>query len=130
MSRALELHDSNVAQVLAEGDRLSIKFSEAYVHASEGTPGVSAGDGYLQPAALIFFGASWSGALSKLSGNLSDGIVEIDGRGLPLIPIPFNVSGKVNAELTFVSGEQLRISAQSVSCSIYGEARWVEAYAG
>ena len=130
MNRALELHDSNVAQVCGDGDRLSVQFSEAYVHASEGTLGVSAGDGYLQPAALVFVGASWSNVSPKLNGKLSDGTIEIDGRAVSLIPIPFDASGKVTAELVFVSGERLRISAQSVSCSVYGEASWVEAYAG
>ena len=130
MNRALELHDSNVAQVRGEGDRLSVQFSEGYVHASDGTPGVSAGDGYLQPATLVFAGASWSNDSPALNGKLSDGTIEIDGRTVPLIPIPFDASGKVTAELVFVSGERLRISAQSVSCSAHGEPRWVEAYAG
>lgn len=130
MNRALEFHDSEVASVSGNQERLTMSFSEAYVHSSSGVPGVSPGDGYVQPAKLVFSQVSWSGPLSEATGSVSDGVIRIDGKDFSLIPLPFEAEGAVTAEFTFVSGVRLSVRARAVHCSVYGDARWVEAFDG
>jgi hypothetical protein len=130
MNHALEFHDSEVASVSGDQERLTMSFSEAYVHSSPGVPGVAPGDGYIQPAKLVFSQVSWSGPLSEAAGSLSDGVIRTDSGNFSLIPLPFEAEGDITAEFTFVSGVRLSIRARAVHCSVYGDARWVEAYDG
>jgi len=130
MKTALEFHDSIVSDTSAVGPNLVVTFSEAYIHRSTGEPGVSAGDGFMQPAELIFSGASWSGALHEARGAISDAYILVADQQLTLLPIPFIATSVVAAEFSFVSGSVLKVTATSASCSVAGTARWVERYAG
>ena len=130
MNASIEFHDSKVK--LAEGinGTFRLLFSAAYVHRSEGRPGVDAGAGYVQPAEVVFSSASWSEPTAACVGNLSDGWVSVDGEKLSLVPLPFSASGLVSAEFVFESGAVLSVSASSIACSPTGEPRYVENYAG
>jgi len=130
MNQSLELHDSTVSIVHVLGGDLIISFSDAYVHRSFGEPGISAGEGYVQPAELIFSLASWSGELCDARGTISDGHVSIAGQHLSLLPLPFTSRSAVTAELAFASGALLKVSASSVVCKANGAARFVESYSG
>lgn len=55
-NRAVELHDSQVISVRLEGGTCVIELA-AYVHDSDGTPGVDAGTGWTQAAQLTLHGA-------------------------------------------------------------------------
>jgi len=44
MSSAIEIHDSSLTSIAKHGDLLELRF-RAYIHTSEGTPGVNAGTG-------------------------------------------------------------------------------------
>ena len=130
MNEALEFHDSSVSSVRAVDGDLVVAFSEAYVHRSVGEPGVSAGEGFVQPAELVFAGASWSGELGGAHGDLSDGFVVVSGTKHYLLRLPFDVGSPVSAQLVFVSGSTLQVSAASASCRTSGNARFVDRYAG
>jgi hypothetical protein len=110
--------------------RAAIRLSSAYVHVSEGSPGVAAGDGYVHAAELIFEASSTSAVPLRDIGVISDGWVSSGSERLGLLQLPFAISGRVEAELQFVSGAVLRISAESVRCFIREPGRWVEPYAG
>ena len=130
MNAALEFHDSKVQSAEGANGTFRLLFSAAYVHRSLGRPGVDAGAGYVQPAELVFSAASWSEQSATCIGGISDGSVSINGEKLSLIPIPFFATGLVSAELVFVSGAVLTVSSSSVACSVTGEPRFVENYAG
>jgi hypothetical protein len=130
MNESLELHDSTVSMVRAVGGDLIVSFSDAYVHRSFGEPGVSAGEGFVQPADLVFLLASWSGELGDAHGNISDGHVSIGEQRLSLLPLPFTSPSAVTAELVFASGASLKVSASSAMCTATGAARFVESYSG
>lgn len=123
MNRALEFHDSGVASVSTDEICLTMSFSEAYVHSSSGIPGVSPGDGYVQPAKLVFSQVSWSGPISEAAGPLSDGVIRLDRKNLSLLPLPFQAEGDITitAEFTFVSGVRLSVQARAVRCSAEGD---------
>ena len=130
MNASLELHDSKVKLAEGASGTFRLVFSAAYVHRSEGRPGVDAGAGYIQPAELVFSEASWSEPSVACLGDLSDGWVSVNGEKLSLVPLPFSASGQVSAEFVFVSGAVLSVSASSIACSPTGEPRFVENYAG
>jgi hypothetical protein len=98
MNRALEFHDSEVESIITDGDRVTVRFSEAYIHVSMGTPGVSPGDGFLQSAELVFSEAS-APFPPNTHGSLSDGTIRVDGSSYDLLPLPFRADGKITAHL-------------------------------
>ena len=130
MNAALELHDSKVSAAQEAGGTLRLLFSAAYIHHSEGRPGIDPGAGFVQPAELVFSGASWHGLSPECAGPLSDGTLTAGGESFSLIPFPFSVTGELKAEFVFVSGAVLSVSAKSVACSCAGEPRFVETYGG
>ena len=130
MNAALEFHDSEVALVAGADHTLKIQFSAAYIHRSSGRPGIDAGAGYIQPAELVFSAASWSELSDDYAGDLSSGLLLINGTGYSLVPLPFSAVGQISAELVFVSGAVLSISASSIRCQHTGEPRFVENYPG
>ncbi len=128
MNVTLELHDSEVSAAQEAAGTLHLLFSAAYIHRSEGRPGINPGAGYVQPAELVFSGASWHGLSPECAGPLSNGTLTVDGKTLSLIPLPFSATGELNAEFVFVSGAILSVLAKSVACSCSGEPHFVETY--
>ena len=130
MNESLELHDSTVSGVHAVGNSIIVSFSMAYVHRSPGEPGVSPGEGFVQPAELIFMHASSSSDLKNACGDISDGHISIGEQELSLLPLPFAYSSAVTAEFVFTSGASFKVSAESASCKVSGAARFVERFPG
>lgn len=131
MNSALEFHDSEVEEIRMLGDSLYVTFRAAYVHRSEGRPGVDAGSGYLQAAEMIFSQAQYSETAGPCAGAVSDGVVSAEGAEfVNVIPLPFSLAGQVSARIAFVSGGALIVTGSSVSCVATGPARHVEAYEG
>ena len=128
MNEGLEFHDSLVRTVELCDGSLQIDFSGAYIHRSPGRPGIEDGEGYVQPASLVFTGARCSGNPAALQGRLSDGSLFINGTAVQLVPVPSSGSGNVWAEFVFENGAVLTVEADSFECSSYGEARFVERY--
>lgn len=117
---------------MAEGanDTFRLAFSEAYVHRSEGRPGIDGGEGYLQPAELVFCGASWPEPLTNDLGGISEGWLVVNGKKLWLVPLPFSESGEISAEIVFKSGAKISISASFVACIPRGDAHFLEKFSG
>lgn len=128
MNVALEFHDSEVSTIQPKDGDLSILFSAAYVHRSEGAPGVDAGSGYTQALEIVLQRASWSGDLSACLGRLSGGCLCSGGQRLPLVPLPFQSDSPVSIELVFQNGESLASTAESVVVRFKGEPRFVESF--
>ena len=130
MNAAIELHDSEIAEVEANGRTLRIVLDPAYVHRSSGRPGIDPGDGLLQKTELIFSEASWSGLSPTCKGTVSDGSVLVDQSSLELLPCPMRTTGRIAAQIQFKSGDVLKVEAKAISCTAIGPAKWLEAYAG
>jgi hypothetical protein len=88
MNSAIEIHDSSLTSIAKRGDLLELRF-DAYIHASEGTPGVDAGTGWTQSLILVFDNGILEGSITKWPAVLYDGTLEIDGGASEnIIPIP------------------------------------------
>jgi hypothetical protein len=128
MNSALEFHDSEVSTVEASVGSVRILFSAAYVHRSEGTPGVDNGDGYVQEVEIQIANAAWKGTPEEWVGKISDGDLFIKGTRLDLVPLPFEATDDVRLELQFTNGATLWASGTSVRVRHLGEARFVERF--
>ena len=91
-NRAIEFHDSTFNGVERESADLALRFSAAYIHQSEGRPGIDAGSGWVQELRLLISDASLSGEILGLPGNLSDGSISLDDRRFDTVPIPPRLS--------------------------------------
>jgi hypothetical protein len=128
MNAALEFHDSEVSTVQSKDRDLSILFSAAYVHRSEGEQGVDAGSGYAQALEILLQRASWSGELGACLGRLSNGYLSSGGQRLSLVPLPYEFDGPISVELVFQNGESLTATAERVVIRFLGEPRFVESF--
>jgi hypothetical protein len=130
MNCALELHDSRVGAVFTSGDALTLNFSAAYLHKSIGVPGIDAGTGWVQEAALTFLGAAHEGSIAVDEGRIVEGDLVANGETLSILPVPFNAIGNVSAEFRFADGSAFKVIATSVCLSLLGEPRFVEEFPG
>jgi hypothetical protein len=87
MNTAIEFHDSTIVTLQKTGATLRIVFDPAYVHHSEGRPGFDAGEGHLQIVEMEISGATTSEESGQCMGDISDGIISVDGRDCNASPI-------------------------------------------
>ena len=131
MKAALEFHDSDVTELRPAASTLHLIFEPAYVHRSNGRPGVDAGSGFLQPAEIVFTDAQFTEKDGPCKGAISEGMISVSGKKFDsVLPLPFEASGKVSAEFTFESGAVLSVTATGVSCASTGPAELVDGYDG
>ena len=131
MKAALEFHGSDVVEVRHADTTLQMIFEPAYIHRSEGRPGIDSGSGFLQPAEIVFTGAKFTEKEPPSQGAIAEGIVTVSGKRFDsVLPVPFAGAGKVTAEFTFESGAVLSITATGVSCASTGPAVLVDGYDG
>lgn len=131
MNSGLEFHDSRVSSVQLANHVVTVIFEGAYLHRSEGTPGRDKGTGWAQAGLLEFASASLTGTGDIGEGRIVDGSLSVDGADeVGLIPVPFNVAGRVAATFTFDNGRVLQVRSESVRLTLTGEARFVEDFPG
>jgi len=129
MNCCLEFHDSRAGSVTSADGTVSLIFTSAYFHKSEGAPGVDAGTGWTQAATLEFSFASVAGPHDVGDGWIIDGSMEVDkGQALSCIPVPFDVSGVVKATFGFSNGVVLSIEATRVRLALSGNPSFVETF--
>jgi hypothetical protein len=129
MNTALEFHDSEVSIIEVGTRSVRVLFSAAYVHRSEGIPGVDSGEGYVQAVELQMVNATWRGRLEECIGNISDGDLFVAGTPVRLVPLPFEATDEIRLELQFTNGAALWASGTSVHIRQTGEARFIERFA-
>jgi hypothetical protein len=117
----IELHDSEVGAITPDGQDLRVVFRPAYVHRSDGKPGIDSGWGYLQPVEFTFRDATYAED-GHCKGTVSHGSLTCAGAEFRnLVPMPLSLDNPVSVELVFVSGGVLSVQAASFSCLAMGE---------
>lgn len=130
-NRVIELHDSEVSEIFQASQQVTVRFSAAYVHESEGTPGVDPGKGYVQGAELIVNKATMEGGLPDFPADISEGSLTLNGmRADNEIPVPFIFSGDFLMELTFISGHRIKVTGAAGTLSLFGDPEYVEDFPG
>ena len=125
-NRAIEFHDSTLDSVQVDGTNLTIRFSAAYIHESNGKPGLDAGSGWTQEALIHMKGASVEGTIHELPCNLWDGSLRLGGDLFEMIPIPLAYEGGI--EINLEQDGKMRITGTHVHLELVGKAIYVEQF--
>ncbi len=128
--RAIELHDSQLIGFVRVGAQV-IVFLRAYLHQSEGAPGVDRGTGWVQAAALRWAEARVVGAAGELPADIWDGSLIVGDEAMPnTVPVPFAYEGPVVLRLVLADGAEAAIDGTDASLVLIGEPEFVEEFAG
>jgi hypothetical protein len=127
MNTLIELHDSKVAEIGERNGTVSVHFIPAYLHKSEGRPGVDCGTGWVQEARLIFADAAASGDFPSLPCDVMDGEFVVGAeRHDNEIPVPLAVTARIELRLVFDSIHTVTVKARRVRLELLGEPKYVE----
>ena len=104
-------------------------FLPAYLHKSEGRPGIDSGTGWIQEARLIFADASVSGVSPQLPCDVKDGELLLgEERHDNEIPVPLNVTASAQLRLVLDSIHTVTVKGHGVRLELLGEPRYVEEF--
>ena len=124
---AIELHDS-VLLSTDQDDAGLVAVLSAYVHRSEGEPGVHRGTGWSQTAALHVARGVCS-PRAVLPMNLADGTLDANGsRFSNVIPAPRVFQGPIRMTLTGFDGAIVVIQGDRLEVRLEGTARFIERF--
>ncbi|HEY6387129.1 MAG TPA: hypothetical protein VIX91_15745 [Candidatus Acidoferrum sp.] len=130
-NRAIEIHDSILADISSLKSEVQLHFSSVYIHQSEGVPGRDAGSGWVQKAILHIYDANVEGAFLEFPVDLTDGQTQIGQKILDNeIPVPLNHKGPFALRLQAMWQED-RLVTFSGSCAeleLLGEPEYVEEF--
>jgi hypothetical protein len=129
MNAAVELHDSDVVAVESGAAAVVVRLA-AYVHRSEGRPGIDSGSGWTQPVELVFAGGIVEERPPGLPCTLDDGRVSGRVEFAGMVPLPASVSSAVRFEAQGLCGERLAVRGTELKVVAVGEAVFVESFPG
>ena len=78
-NQEIEIHDSELTSVKVSDGHIILELSPAYIHMSDGRPGIDAGTGWLQNAVIRVRGEGILGSISELPCDLWDGHLKVNG---------------------------------------------------
>jgi len=128
MNSAIELHDSELLDVELDSRGNGTVTLDAYVHRTDGQPGVSPGDGGLQRVRFSMEMMTTAGNVGSLPATIYEGSLALDNRNHDnVVPLPLQAAE--NAILTLMLANDARvihISGKTVFVEPEGEFRFVE----
>lgn len=126
VNKSIELHDSRLDAIITVGGETIVSLSPAYVHSSEGRPGIDAGSGWLQSATLALGEGTLRVMPAHLPVAVAGGFIRIGSEPRDnMIPIGI-FEGPVEISMVLVTGETLRIRGQGIRIELHGEPSFVE----
>ena len=134
-NRIIELHDSEIESIEIDADQTIITFSHAYIHQSDGVPGIDSGTGWSQKATLRINDASSLGMPKHLPYRIDDGVLKLGDTEYPNeIPIPLSHNGAVTLNLLVANAEdgysEISVAGSGAELELIGEAEYIEDFAG
>jgi hypothetical protein len=118
MSFALEFHDSEVRDVVADGDRVRIRFSAAAVRGAAGERG------WLPSVVLSLAQATLVGDATQAFGKVADGALRQDSHNAPRLALPGTLPGAIELTLRFANGTLLTVQALALVLTVADDARF------
>jgi hypothetical protein len=126
---SIELYDSIVAGIMKRADEVVVHFLPAYLHKSEGRPGIDPGTGWVQEARLIFMDALIGGTFPDLPCSVMDGELVVGAeRHENEIPVPLMVATPTELRLVFDSMHTGTITGRAVRLELFGDPKYVEEF--
>jgi hypothetical protein len=128
---ALEFHDSDIAAIEDDGQKITIRFAPAYVHRSSGVPGTDPGTGWSQDAVMVLSEGKLRGDPPRGQHTIASGSAKLSNASYDdLVPVPLSHVGDVHICFLFDDGSEINIHAQAMSLSLVGAATYVEDFPG
>ena len=125
----IEIHDSELKSVTVSDGNIVLELSPAYIHMSDGRPGIDAGTGWLQNAVIRVRDGEIFGSINELPCTLWDGHLKVSDELFDnLVPIPLDSAGNIALELTSISGETLQVRGNRITLEVLGEAKYIEEF--
>jgi hypothetical protein len=118
MSFALELHDSEVRDVVADGSAVRVRFSAAAVRNEAGERG------WLRSVQLEFSGAALHGDATHAFGKIAQGRLRHGDKGVAQPAVPGALAGDFELALRLANGTQVVVRGQALVASVDGGARF------
>ena len=133
MNQMIELHDSKIAVIWFDNEAARLIFSHAYIHQSEGEPGLDKGTGWSQRAELVLGEATKIDVPSSWPLTIYDGSIELSGVVHDnQIPIPLMHDGSVKLKLDVADCDDqltsLEFIGRGAHLALLGEARYIEEF--
>ena len=133
MNQGIEMHDSVIASIAFDAGTTLITFSHAYIHQSDGVPGVDSGSGWSQRAELRINRSSKPDVPENGPYEISDGQFELDDVAYRNeIPIPLSHDGFVQLKLSVIDGEgrdsEIAVTGRDIELRLIGEAEYIEEF--
>ena len=126
MNTIVELHDSIVAGITENDRTVIVRFAPAYLHKSEGRPGIDSGSGWVQAARLTLGNSAVSGVIPDLPCRIMDGDLVICGeRHNNEIPVPLETTGPVELKLEFDPVQNITVTGRGARLELLGEPKYV-----
>lgn len=117
MSFTLELADSELRDVAAEGAAVRLRFAAAAVRDDAGERG------WLASVQVELTDASLHGNASHAFGRIAQGAVRLDG-GATRLRVPGALSGELELALALANGTQLVVRGRALAASVAEGARF------
>src|SRR6476659_5990635 len=103
MNKAIELHDTSIVEIRISAEGISIRFAPAYLHQSEGRPGVDAGTGWTQDAMLFVSNATVIGIVPPLPCVLESGRLAVGNHSSDnIITLPLDTTEPLTFTANFM----------------------------
>ncbi|MBT8357146.1 MAG: hypothetical protein KJO61_05180 [Deltaproteobacteria bacterium] len=129
MNRCIEIHDSTLFEVIEDDEKIILRFNRAYIHQSEGKPGIDSGTGWGQEIALELTKAKIIVHLKSIPVNLTNGYIKI-GQIISqnCIDLPIKESGNIELWFQTVQNEEIKIRAQTIISRELNKAEYIEEF--
>jgi hypothetical protein len=129
MKSAIEFHDSECLAIEKDFHGNGAVILDAYVHRTDGDPGVSPGEGGTQRARFSFESITIDGEIGPLPAIIYGGSLMFGGACFDyLVPVPSDFSGNVSLTLELLyDSRSVTIAGKNVSIRPEEEFRFVEA---
>ena len=127
MNKSIEFHDSTLSKITQDHETIVLHFDKAYIHQSEGIPGIDNGTGWVQSIDIQLSQAKINFLPKNMPIDLYTGYFILDNKKLDNgIDLPLNSSGKIEICFTTNFNEKIVITAKSVSSIEESELEFVE----
>jgi hypothetical protein len=129
VNTAIEIHDSQVSEIIDLDGAVIVHIQPAYLHKSEGRPGFDSGTGWVQEARLIFTRATTNGDFPDWPCRIMGGELVLDGEiHRNLIPVPLEASGDSELRLVCDSVHTVTIRGRGAKLELIGEPKFIEEF--
>ncbi len=118
MRFALEFHDSELRDVVADGDVVRVRFSAASVR------GADRERGWLPSVVLTLAGATLAGDAALAFGKVAEGRLRHDGRAATRLAVPGTSAGDVELALRLANGTQFVVRGHALTLTVADDARF------